>query len=276
MKKFLLPAACYLFPGVMARFVYHKMTHPRLVGLRQHEAAVLDSAEKEVVAIRQFQIQTYKWPGGEKKILLVHGWEGQAGNFAYLVDGLLNQDYTVYAFDGPAHGRSSRNAVTFFDFSEVVGELLKRFGVRKVLCHSFGSVATIYALHQNRDLRMERMVLLTTPNQLMEAVEDARNKFGLTEAVCRRVVRRIQKETGYDLRQMAVQDFVHSVSVDKALMIHDKADAVLPIERSEAVCRNWPACELVEVEGTGHFRILRSAEVLNMAASFLNGGDAHR
>mgnify|MGYP001953379095 CR=1 FL=1 len=49
----------------------------------------------------------------------------------------------------------------------------------------------------------------------------------------------------------------------KSLIIHDINDKVIPISRSKNVHKNWAVSKFMEVEGTGHFRILRTKEVIN-------------
>ncbi|MFT6963811.1 MAG: hypothetical protein ACJAWV_003549 [Flammeovirgaceae bacterium] len=41
------------------------------------------------------------------------------------------------------------------------------------------------------------------------------------------------------------------------------------MSQSRDVCENWEQCELEELEGTGHFRILRTESVLNRVIEFL-------
>ena len=53
-----------------------------------------------------------------------------------------------------------------------------------------------------------------------------------------------------------------NINVDKALIIHDKKDTVIPISRSRNVNNNWKVSEFFEVEGTWHFRILITKHVL--------------
>lgn len=269
MKKWSTRTICQLFPNLMARYAYKKMTHPRSFPLRNEEQLMLDRADQSTIISGPYSIEMYTWKGGAKELLLVHGWEGHAGNFCYIIDALLRQGFTIHSFDGPGHGRSSRNLpVTFFDFSSVVSEIITAVRVENIVCHSFGSIATLYAL-QNLPLSVRRLVLLTTPNRLMEAIEDAELRYGLTSKVSGKLVQRIKKSTGHHLPLLSAQDFVRKVQVQKALILHDVNDRILPIERSIAVNRSWPACSLTEIEGTGHFRMLRSGPVAEVIGNFM-------
>jgi len=69
--------------------------------------------------------------------------------------------------------------------------------------------------------------------------------------------------------QFNVSDFVKKINVKQAMIIHDKNDRVLPIQQSENVARNWKNCSFVEIEGTGHFRILRTPSMIDKVVGFL-------
>ncbi len=75
---------------------------------------------------------------------------------------------------------------------------------------------------------------------------------------------------GSSVEDFNVSDFVKHIQVQKALIIHDKNDKVLPIHISKKVFDNWQNCDFEEVEGTGHFRILRTKKVLDKVLTFLD------
>ena len=53
------------------------------------------------------------------------------------------------------------------------------------------------------------------------------------------------------------------------LILHEKHDRFIPISRSRNVQKNWKNCTLVELENTGHFRILHDPNALQHAIDFL-------
>ena len=231
---------------------------------------MLDKAEKEKYTFKGFDIQLYTWRGGDKKVLLIHGWEGQARNFSDLVEQLLADDYTVYSFDGPSHGFSSRGQTSLFEFTELVGVFIKKFRVRNLISHSFGGVATTYALYSNKDLKIDKYALITTPDKFTERIDDVSAMVGITENVKKRLIARLEKETNLDVRILNVSNFVKVINVKKAIIFHDKNDRVIGIQQSQNVANNWSVCQLRELEGTGHFRILRTPSVLNEVTQFMN------
>lgn len=270
MKKAFVNALSHVLPGLMVKIAYKHLTNPQIKKLREQELEVLDKAEKTILEFKGFQIQNYCWPGGDKTILLIHGWEGQAGNFSSIIAPLNTAGYTVYAFDGPSHGFSSVGQTSLFEFTQLVGDLIKKHQPEALLSHSFGGVATTYALYSNPDLFVKHYVLITTPDKFSERIQAVVDEVGVTEKVKDRLIEKLETEAPLAVSELNVSNFVKSVNVEKSLIIHDKHDRIIPISQSQNVFKNWPACELQEIEGTGHFKILSDTRVIKSLLDFLD------
>ena len=270
MNKLLIQALSRLAPNLVVSFAYNQLTNPQIKKLRENETRVLNRARVESLAFKGFDIKIYQWGEGEKEVLLIHGWEGQAGNFADLVERLVAAHYKVYAFDGPSHGYSSRGKTSLFEFTELVALLIKKFNVKQLVSHSFGGVATTYALFANQEVQIDKYMLLTTPDKFIERIDDVSQATGITEKVKERLIARLVSETGQDVYALNVSDFVQRIQVKEAMIIHDRDDKVIPISRSKNVFENWPQAKFVEIEGTGHFRILRDQSVIHSVIEFLD------
>lgn len=269
MNKLLIQIVSVIFPKYVVNKAYQTLTNPQIKKLRVHEIEVLDKAEKEKVEFSGFQIQTYKWGNGSKKVLLVHGWEGQAGNFAEITDGLLATDYTVFAFDAPSHGHSSNGPTSLMEFTKLVGVMIRKFGVHKLVSHSFGGVATTYSLSINPDIHIEKYVLLTSPDRFSERIDFVAKQMGISENVKQKLIARLKKETGMEVEQLNVSLFVQKINVDEALIIQDKHDKIVPLSQSKEVHKHWKVSTSEVIEGTGHFRILRDQKVVARIVEFL-------
>lgn len=271
MKKQIVRILSFIFPTMIAELAYRTLTNPQIKKLREHELEFLNEARKEKVKFGEFDIQTYRWGKQEgEKILLIHGWEGQAGNFTDIVKELVKNNYLVISFDGPSHGFSSKGKTSLFEFSDLVGKMIKDNGCKKIISHSFGGVATTYALYRNKDVKIDKYVLLTTPDKFSQRVNDVAKNVGITEKVKSKLIEKLQGEIKIKVTEANVSSFVKEIAVHKALIIHDKNDKVIPIEQSKNVYQNWKGCEFKEIEGTGHFRILRTVEVTEAIISFMN------
>lgn len=255
---------------MIVKFAYDQLTNPQVRKLRDRELKVLDQAVQGNFEFKGFKIKTYHWQGGDQEVFLVHGWEGQAGNFSDLIVRLLAEGYSVRAFDGPSHGFSSRGKTSLFEFTELVGVLLKEYGTTNLISHSFGGVAATYALFSNPEIEISKYVLLTTPDKFLERIDDVVKLTGVSRKVKARLIARLEKELNVRAESLNVSDFVKEINVSKALIIHDRDDQVIPISRSLNVHRNWKESAFREISGTGHFRILRTGSVHEIVLDFLS------
>lgn len=271
MKKQIIKLLSSISPKVVANLAYKALTNPQVMKLRDYEIEFLDKADKERIKFGDFDIQTYRWGNqNDEKILLIHGWEGQAGNFTDIIQKLLDNNYYVIAFDGPSHGFSSKGPTSLFEFSDLVGKMIRDYKCKKLLSHSFGGVATTNALFNNQDIEIDKYVLLTTPDKFIQRIEDVSERMGITEKVKKLLINNLERELNVDVKQISVSDFVKKIKVNKSLIIHDKNDKIIPIVQSRNVHKNWRNSQFQEIEGTGHFRILRTEEVIDTVVKFMN------
>lgn len=268
MKRKIVKIISNIAPNVVVSYVYNQLTNPQIRKLRATELEILNKSKKEIFKFKDFEIQTYKWEGGKEKILLIHGWEGQAGNFSHIIKELIENNFSVYAFDGPSHGFSSKGKTSLVEFTELVGVLIEKFGVSQLISHSFGGVATTYSLFNN-NLSIEKYILLTTPDKFSERIDDICERNGITKKIKHKLINKIEKQLNITVSSINVSDFVKKIDVNQALIIHDKYDKVVPIKQSKNVYANWKVCKFIEVENTGHFGILKSDSVINLVLEFL-------
>ena len=136
---------------------------------------------------------------------------------------------------------------------------------------AFGGVATTFALSNCKEIPIQKYLLLTTPDLFLQRIDEVVEMTGISQGVKRRLIKRLEEETQVDVHTIGVSTVVESLNVKKAMIIHDKNDRVVPISRSKNVSDNWSVCKLLEIEGTGHFRILRTDWVIDRAMAFLDG-----
>jgi len=270
MKKRFIFLISSLFPSTFAKISYKKLTNPQVHKLREHEISTLNKAHQADFDYEGFNIKTYAWneTGSKEALLLVHGWEGQAGNFSDLVEELIRADYRIYSFDGPSHGFSSKGSTSLFEFIKLVNILIQKFEVKNLISHSFGGVATTYVLSINQELSIDKYLLFTTPDKFSTRIDFISESVGISPKAKQILIERLERELDMKVPDLNVSEWVKNVKVKDALILHDKNDRVLPVEQSMNVHRNWKNAKFETVEGTGHFRILRTKSVLDRAVEF--------
>jgi pimeloyl-ACP methyl ester carboxylesterase len=254
----------YLAPSLSGRIAYWFLSNPQKKKLRNFEQATLDEAVKSKLNFKDFVLQTYLWNGNAtKKALVVHGWEGQAGNFGAIVPLLIEKGFCVESFDAPSHGYSSRGNTSIMDYFEIIGQFIERNNYELIITHSFGSVATIFALSKSK-ANIKQIILLTTPNKFEDRIQMVIDALGLTNRTKKAFIKLFEKKTGYDPLTLNATDFCQNIHAEKVTFIHDKNDTAIPIEWSREVHESWANSEFIEIEHTGHFKMLWSKTTLSI------------
>jgi pimeloyl-ACP methyl ester carboxylesterase len=151
-------------PQVSARLIYNRISKPQRRKVREFEEQILAKSKAQTIDFKDFTLRGYSWGEVGKPIaLLVHGWEGQAGNFGALVPILLEKGYQVIAYDGPAHGKSSYQATNMFEYADFIATRIKAHQPQLIISHSFGTVSTQLALLKNPDFNLQQWIIVTTP-----------------------------------------------------------------------------------------------------------------
>jgi pimeloyl-ACP methyl ester carboxylesterase len=261
--KTIFKIADSLFPSIAAKQVYKVMSNPRIKKLRDFEEEILAKAAHERISFKKFEIQIYKWGNpNDKAIFMVHGWEGQAGNFGALVDILLAKKYYVVAFDAPSHGKSSKGKTNMFEFGELLKELFQKYKAQSIISHSFGSVMTLVALSARQNIPIDQWIMVTTPHNFKDRIEDVKKFIGFSDKTLKKVIYKLETETGYKVDNMNMEYFGDKVShVKEIIIVHSKSDKIIPINSARIAHQNISHSELIELDNLGHYRILWSDEL---------------
>ena len=221
----------------------------------------------ERVRVGRQRVATYAWDGGGPTVVLVHGWNGGAGDLAGFIAPLRDAGRRVVAVDLPAHGRSSGKRLTLAAAVDAVDAVLRREpAVEAVIAHSFGVPATVLAA--GRGAPLPRAVLLSGPASMEPYLQRFEQVLGLgpsVRAAMRARVRRVLDEGGLETMELTA---VAPRLAGRALVIHDRADREVPFLSAQALHREWPGAELLATDGLGHRRILSDPAVIERAVRF--------
>jgi len=259
------------FPSIAAKQIYNFMSNPRVRKLRDFEEKILDNSRKEGVKFKNFDIQTYRWGDTENRLVfLIHGWEGQAGNLAGLVDLLLQNKYQVMAFDAPGHGKSSNGKTNMFEFTEFASIMFKEYHPDVIISHSLGSVTTAGVLRRNGDIHLKQWILVTAPHNFKDKMKEVSDLLGVTHRTTNRLIKMVEKDAGESIEMLNMKEYCGNLkNLSEALIVHSKEDKVLPIELARKVHKDFPKSRLIELEGLGHYTILWSEELKEIISKSL-------
>ncbi len=261
--KLMLKVLQWVAPAVAVDKMYYFLSNPTVHKLRASEEEVLATATKSRTQFDGFELQKYEWgTGNSKKALLIHGWEGQAGNFAALIDTLLQKQYHIIAYDAPAHGKSSKGTTSMFQFGEFMALAVEQYEPKLVISHSFGSVTTAVALSENNVLPIEHWVMITSPYTFRKRVQYVAEILGVSDKIVNRLIARIEGETKQSIDELNMGTYCANLhQVQDVTLVHSESDRVLPIENSRKIKQAFGRGRLIELQDLGHYSILWSEEL---------------
>lgn len=214
----------------------------------------------------------YVWGKRGPIVLLVHGWGSDSGAMCSLVRPLREHGYRVVAFDAPAHGANHGHKTTMTEFVAAVRDVLDQFEpsveVRAVVGHSLGGLAAVAALRAARRLP-QRLVLLSAPSSLNEALRSFVGFWRLSSAVEDRIREELSRSHGvpiehWDVRTLANRDRF------PALVVHDRNDVFVPFDEARVIAHALGDTARVELtDGLGHARILADRRTTSLVADFV-------
>ena len=261
-----------LMPALAAPLARKLFCAPR--GLR-HIAADYSKVppyQEITLAHRGQQIRAYGWrlDTGRPRVMLAHGWAGHGLQFGAMVAPLLEAGYEVVAFDQPAHGASSGDAVTLPEFARTLRYVADTLGpFHAVVGHSLGGAATAFAL--SRGLAAERAVLIAAPANAELEIQRFARFLHIPEGVRAQMQRAIEADEGVrmmELRASAVAPHIHI----PALLVHDQHDREVSADCALEYAAHWRGAKVMTTRGLGHVRILRDAGVIAEVIRFIGVG----
>jgi pimeloyl-ACP methyl ester carboxylesterase len=248
-------------------------------GLRPAERELMERAEVGEVEVHGSTVRTYRWGGGERPVLLVHGWESRASRLSAFAEALLERGYSPVAFDAPGHGESTGRTTTVLEYREVIAHLHAEYGdFEAVVAHSLGAVAAFLALRQG--VRAGRVCTIGGVVDFDYVVEAFCGGLGLRERVRAELRGRIERELfpgEPDIwNRFSVVHEPERVRVP-ILVLQDDEDRLVRPEQARRIVRAYPQqARLVTTSGLGHRRILGDPGVVGGVVDFVTADPVPR
>jgi pimeloyl-ACP methyl ester carboxylesterase len=261
-------------PALAAEIVWRAWRTPRKPRTMGRDAVpVMDLAEESTVDIAGRRIALYRWGAGPRVILLVHGWEGRASDFAQIVRELRSSDRTILALDAPGHGKSSGKRTIVIDYGEVITKVTRRFGpLDAVVSHSLGTPSVAAAV--GNGLTADRFVSISGVADLAALVPKFCEILGVGPGTVSRVRTRVEDRVFGGNRGVWAQYSAASSSFPASaplLAIHDRSDRMVSVDDAAALAdAHGPDTKTVLTDGLGHYKILSADSVLDEVSAFLD------
>lgn len=211
---------------------------------------------------------------GRPKVLLTHGWAGDAQQLRPLADTLAQAGFEPVLLDLPAHGRSSGWRSNLLQWVRALFAVTARFGPWDgVVAHSLGALAMSHALARGLPARRAALVALAPPPaQFMNWFAQA---MGASESLAVRMRGHVERREGVSLGHFEPAWLAERVT-QPTLIVHDRGDVTAPLSGSEALLAGLPAGRLHVTEGLGHRRLLSDPGVMQQVLAHLSATPALR
>ena len=214
------------------------------------------------------QINVYQYGNGSKKALLVHGWNGRGTQLVSIAKQLEKNDYTVYSFDAPGHGKTPNTRTVMIDFIEAINELSTKYkGFDIIIGHSLGGMSTLNAISRGAVAR--KAVTIGAGDKIQDIINDFVLQLGLKSNVGIHLKKLFEKKYSSKTADYDVYKNAEKINIP-VLLIHDKNDKDVPYTTSENINNHLKNSDLLLTEKLGHKKILGNEDVIQKIISFAN------
>ncbi|MFT5860311.1 MAG: esterase/lipase [Flavobacteriaceae bacterium] len=261
-----------LAPRITGRRSFRLFQKVRIKKIRNRELAFYETATKFTVPNQIEDIDCYEFgePNGNL-ILLVHGWESNAGSMSKLAIRFSELGYLVVAFNLPGHAHYKMSSTTLLECVTAMKNVLDYLNPStpiSVVSHSFGSAVVANALSRS-SYPVDSLVFLTSHCRIEDIFLEFKSMISLGDKAYKSLIKKTEKMLGNDLASLDVDVNVNKIGHNKLLLIHDKKDRVLPYSNSQRINENTTDTSLITLEKAGHYKMLWSDEVIEHAVSFV-------
>jgi len=239
--------------------------------IKEKHLHFLNTAETKKVSIEEHELQFYFWGNGNKKILIVHGWEGMSADFSELINALVKNGFSVIAFDLPAHGNSSGNLTHLPMVISILKRIIPEYSpFYGVIGHSLGAAASAFSMAElNGNISLSKLVLMGLHPVPFEFFKQFQHVLSINDKLFAKCVSYVEEKLGRKVNGMSVHEVNSSISADKVLLVHDEKDQVANLKIIEKLNVEWENSELFTGDHGGHYKHYKHPEVVEKVVEFM-------
>ncbi|MFT6260052.1 MAG: hypothetical protein ACJAYK_000450 [Crocinitomicaceae bacterium] len=253
-----------ILPGLVAKKNAKLFLTPRQHKLREWEYQAESLGSR--IAFGE-ALSALRWGNSDKRILLMHGWEGRATQMYGLAKPLVEKGFEVIAIDGPMHGQSQGQKSNPVTFSEAILTASKELGpFYGAIGHSMGACALAIAYDMGADLG--RYTLISSPARIYDVLRAFASYMGLSVSVSYKFVKLIEEEVGRSSKELDVGLMMKGH--DKgSLLIHAKDDLEIPYHSMLRIRDLLQNVKSISPDDLGHRRIMRDDNIMEQVVDFM-------
>lgn len=249
---------------------YQVFFSPSQYELKSGDQAILERGANYRIPFDGGELAVTTWDASGPTVLLMHGWGGSRAQMTGFVDPLLSAGYRVVVYDQPAHGESDGKMTNLLEIAPTMDIIVKQEGIfDAIITHSFGTLITSYSLVKRNFPPPSRLVYFGAVNRLLDLLPRFQEVSGLPNEIIEGFRGMLYENFGESVLEAIVHETLAPQINIPALLFHDTADNVTPIEDSRAIAQVWKNAQFIETEGLGHKGALQSREIHEQVVKFL-------
>jgi len=260
-------------PKLAANSAFKLFQKVRKKDIREREKPFYDKASHYIIKYNKEDLDCYEF-GKEHKdvVILVHGWDSNAGSMFGFIDKLLADKKRVITFNLPGHAFYKEGKTNYLECKEafeLIVNNLDTYDRISFISHSFGSGVVAYGLSE-LNIKVDKLVLLTSPNFVVEIFKDFKKIIGLGNKAFELMAVKASELLGEDVKKVSTEDKLQLVDFNEALLIHDKNDKVIPFANTVSINNALSNSKIESFENIGHYRMLWNTDVIDKAIRFVS------
>ena len=250
--------------------VYQAFFSPDQYEMKSTDQAILERGNNERLPFEGGELAVTTWGDSGPAVLLMHGWGGARAQMTGFVDPLLSAGYRVVAYDQPAHGQSDGRLTNLLEIAPTMDLIAQHAGkFDAIIAHSFGTLIASHALVKRNFPPPSKLVYFGAFNRLLDSLPRFQVLANLPDEIIDGLRNMIYDNFGRDVLDAIVNETLAPQINIPALMFHDIADNVTPVDDSRAISKAWNSAQLIETSGLGHRGALQSNEIHEQVVKFL-------
>jgi alpha-beta hydrolase superfamily lysophospholipase len=224
------------------------------------------------------RVHTYFWKANPAQkrgqILLCHGWEGYALNFALLIQTARKAGYDVHAFDHLAHGRSdgtqSGLPIALSTLLAVAKHVSQAAGPLDLLVgHSLGGAAASWAVAHG-EIQPRKLALIAPFYDTHKLSGQWAKAHLLSEEIRGLLQEGLEVASGKTFADFMPDGLAPHFSKHPVptLVVHDPADKITAFRHSAALASQAKNVRVHEARQLGHIAVLADAACMEQIIQF--------
>jgi pimeloyl-ACP methyl ester carboxylesterase len=257
-----------------ARIAFRLFLRPFRRPMRDEDCAAMGLARQHEAGAGDERVAVYEWGGGERTVIIVHGWGSRAARFTPLAMALVARGWRVLAFDAPGHGASPGGSSSLPQFMAALETIASTRGpVHALAGHSLGALAIACSHASARPAwadRVQRVVLVSMPAGAPFLIDSFLQMMRIGPATAARLLDLFRRRFGGEPAGYASMPGAAQLDAS-LLLVHDRDDDIVPFAHSAALTTLVGDCRLLATSGLGHSGLTRDAATIAQIAHFLDG-----